>query len=468
MQARFLGQLSLAIAFLTIPQFTNSLTESVLCSSALRAEEMKEFGERGENGIVGEKGTNGRNSDNLTVFADGSPMTLDLSGENGFPGSDGTVGGDGICGDIAEDVEENLQASNGGNGGDAGDGGNGGNGGSLTIYTTDKTYLEQIYVNASGGEGGEPGKGGEGGAGCSCPTSYWTQQSCTGRPGSSRYSCTTREYECRNGFQGRRGRDGRKGRNGRLGVLTLINLDKSLAPDQPQTTITVGQLKDRGFTLSKNVWETNTGATSLLAPGSIIADEYQELVARHEHTVLLVWDAPQPFREFVDERVTLQLEGEDQISINFPGKMWLETTELARDNITEIFVFNALLEKDITRLKGEGISGSGNNLQVTLVDQAQKSEIVQTDFKVRYRVSRSSDEARFRRVFNYRTRYEGEVPASIVEQEGDRFTIRLGELPIPPEFLETGTAIEVQLTANRSFGGNSKEQKITVRKVIER
>ena len=468
MQARFLKQLSLAIAILTIPQFTYSTAESVLCSSALRAEEVQEFGGRGGDGSPGEKGKNGSNSESLTVFADGSPMTLDLSGENGLAGSDGTNGSDAICGNIAEDVQMNLQAANGGNGGDGADGGNGGNGGSLTIYATDKSYLQQIYVIASGGEGGEPGKGGTGGAGCKCPTSYWSQQTCTGKPGSSEYSCTTREYQCRDGFEGRRGRDGRQGRNGRLGVLTLINLDKSLQPDQTQATITVGQLKDRGFTLSKNEWETRTGAASLLAPGSIIADEYQELVARHEHTVLLVWDAPQSVSQFADQRITLKLEGENGVNVTFPDQMWLETSELGRDNITEIFVFNAVLEDDVTRLKSQGISGMGQNLELTLIDQANISNIVTTDFMIKYRVSKSYDQARSRRRFDYRTKYEGEVPVSAVNQESDRFTIKLGELPIPPEFLKTGTDIEVQLTANRSFADNSKQQKITVREVIKR
>ncbi|MDJ0650096.1 MAG: collagen-like protein [Xenococcaceae cyanobacterium MO_188.B19] len=468
MQARFLGKLSLAIAFLAIPQFTPTTANSILCSSALRAEEITDFGNQGAKGVVGARGENGRNSDSLTVFADGSPMTLDLSGENGFPGENGTDGKPAICGEIAEDAQENLQAANGGNGGDGGDGGNGGNGGALTIYTTDKSYLQDIYVVASGGAGGTGGAGGAGGAGCECPTSYWNQQTCTGKPGSSKYSCTTREYQCRDGFEGRSGRDGRNGRNGRLGVLTLINLDKSLAPDQPQATITLAQLKDRGFTLSQNEWETRTGAASLLAPGSIIADQYQELIARHEHTVLLVWDAPQPVTDFAGQRVTLKLQGEDSASVTFPENMWLETSELARDNITEIFVFNAVLENDVTRLKSEGISGIGENLKISLVDRAKRSNVISTDFKVKYRVSKSGDEARFRRVFDYRTKYEGEIPASLIEQNGDRFTINIGKLPMPSEFLQPETAIEIQLTANRAFAGNSKQQKITVRDVIKR
>ena len=356
-----------------------------------------------------------------------------------------------------------------GNGGDGGDGGNGGNGGSLTIYTTNRDYLQQIYVVATGGEGGEPGIGGQGGQGCKCPVSYWNEQTCKGKPGSSKYSCTTRELQCTDGYNGRKGRSGRSGRGGRLGNLTVINLDKSLAPDRPQATLTIGDLKDRGFTLSRNEWETKTGATDLLAPGSIIADKYQELIARHEHTVLLVWDAAQPVGDFSEERITLSLDDENNPSLQFPDDLWLETSEIKREQISEFFVFNAVREKDVTRLKHQGISGTGTNLKLEIVDRAGKSNIIDTDFSIKFRVSKSTDDARFHRVFDYKTKYEGKVPADAVEQNGDRFIINLGQLSIPPEYLQPNTAIEVRLVANRSFADKySKQQKITVREIIKR
>ncbi|VEP17014.1 conserved hypothetical protein [Hyella patelloides LEGE 07179] len=469
MLVRFLGQLSLAVAILAIPQFSIETADSMFCASLARASEVEDFGERGEDGTVGQKGQNGRNSDSLTVFADGSPMTLDLSGENGFIGNSGTNGGGAICDGELKEKSNNLQASNGGHGGDGGDGGNGGHGGSLTVYTTEPSYLQQIYVVASGGEGGEPGQGGQGGQGCQCPVSNWNEQTCKGRPGSSKYSCTTTELQCVDGYDGRTGRAGIAGRNGRLGTLTVINLDKSLTPDRPQATLTMGELQDRGFTLSRNEWETKTGATSLLAPGSIVADEYQELVARHEHTVLLVWDASQPVADFADERITLSLDGENNPNLNFPDDLWLETSELKRDRVSEFFVFNAVREKDVTRLKHQGISGTGENLKLAIEDRAQKSNVLDTDFSIRYRVSNSVDDARFRRVFDYKTKYEGQVPPEAIEKNGDRFILNLGQLPIPPEYLQLGTAVEVQLVANRSFADKySKEQKITVRDIIER
>ena len=469
MRLRFLGKtLSLAFVFLVLPQFVPSISSSLLCSYYLKAAEKPSFGKVGSDSPSGQKGQDGRDSDSLTVFADGSPMTLDLSGENGFPGEDGLLGGTPLCEEQPTDITKNLQAPYGGNGGDGGDGGAGGNGGSLTIYTTNKSDLQQIYAIAVGGEGGAGGAGGMGGEGCQCSVPFWNKQTCTGKPGSSKYRCTTEEFQCTDGISGRTGRNGRAGRNGRLGTLTVINLDKSLAPDQPQTTISLAELKDRGFTLSKNHWETNSGAADLLAPGSIIADQYQELVSRQEHTVLLAWDASQPVSDFAKQRVTLALEGEDDVKINFPEEVWLETNELKRDNITEIFVFNAILEKDAKKLKSQGFSGLGGNLQLELVDKANKSDIVNTSFSLKYRVSNSTEDARFRRVTDYRTKYEGEIPPEAIIREQDRFSINLGQLPIPPEYLEKDTAVELHLTANRSFGDRSTEQKIIVRDVLSR
>ena len=469
MPLRFLGKtFSLAFLFLVLPQFVPTISSSLLCSYDLKAEEIQSFGKIGSDSPSGQKGQDGRDSDSLTVFADGSPMTLDLSGENGFSGENGLQGGEPLCEEQPEDAKKNLQAPSGGNGGDGGDGGTGGNGGSLTIYTTDKSYLQQIYAIAVGGEGGAGGVGGVGGEGCQCSVPYWNKQTCTGKPGSSKYKCTTVEFQCTDGVSGRTGRNGRVGRNGRLGTLTVINLDKSLAPDQPQATISIAELKDRGFTLSKNHWETRNGATNLLAPGSIIADQYQELVTRQEHTVLLAWDAAQPVNDFVNQRVTLALAGEDDVKITFPEELWLETNELKRDKITEIFVFNAILEKDVTRLKSEGFSGVGANLQLGLVDRANQSDIINTSFSLKYRVSNSTDDARFRRIVDYKTKYEGEVPADAIIRNGDQFSLNLGQLPIPPQYLENGTAVELQLTVNRSFGDRSKMQKITVRDILQR
>lgn len=466
MKVHFSAKFSLFLTILALPQFFPSTTSSILCSPSLAAE-VRELGKKVQPGQPGINGQPGNNSDSLTVFADGTPMTLDLSGENGLPGDSGSVGNLAICGDRPADANYNIRQANGGDGGQGGDGGDGGNGGSLTVYTTEKSHLAQIYAIATGGEGGDPGTGGEGGEGCKCDTYYWNQQSCTGKPGRDNYNCTTEEFQCQDGYNGRVGRAGRKGKQGRLGTLTVINLDKSLTPDRPLATIAIAQLKDRGFTLSKNEWETKTGAVSLLAPGSIVADQYQELVNRLESTVLLVWDAPQPFNNFAQEQLTLKLTPEEEVDFSIPKDLWLETTTLKRDNITEFFVFNALKAKEATQLRNQGLLGNGSNLTLKLRDMASKSDLVLTDFSIRYRTSKSA-EAEFRRVFDYKTKYEGKIPPEAIEYQNNQFTINIGQLPIPPEALRRGTAVEIKITADRSFADNSKQQDIIVRDILKR
>jgi hypothetical protein len=471
MQVRFLSKLSLFITILVLPQFitSNHNSQSLLCSTVLAAE-AETLGEPGYSGETGAKGENGRNSDNLTVFADGSSMTLDLTGGNGAAGEQGIKGEAAFCEQQTEEVGKNLRGADGGNGGDGGDGGVGGNAGSLTVYTTNPEHLKQIYVIAAGGEGGEPGSAGEGGEGCECDRPYWNEETCFGEPGTSNYSCTTEEFQCTDGYSGRKGRAGRKGRDGKIGNLTLINLDKSLDPDFPEVTAPIGELQGRGFTLSKNIWQTKNNAKSLFAPGSIIADKYQELVARHEHTVLVVWDAPQPVENFDDKKITLSLKGENDANIFLPEDLWLETKKVKRDNITELFVFNAVRTEDVDNLEIDGLVGQGANLELDIFDEAEKSDLIATDFSIKYRVGEPAEDRGFLGLgsdTDYKTKYEGSIPKEAIAKEGNLFTLQLGKLPIPQEYLQPGQKVEVEVMAKRSLGENSKVKKLSTRTQIE-
>ncbi|WP_019504961.1 hypothetical protein [Pleurocapsa sp. PCC 7319] len=470
MYVRFFSKLSLLISILALPQFITSTSapQSFLCSSVLAAD-TKELGKEGDNGDEGAKGDNGRNGDNLTVFADGSPMTLDLTGGDGMPGEAGAKGEDASCEQQSKEVGKNLRGADGGHGGDGGDGGVGGNGGSLTVYTTNQEHLKQIYVIAAGGEGGVPGKGGEGGVGCQCESPYWNEETCSGKPGSPDYKCSTQEFQCADGYSGKKGRSARKGREGKVGNLTLINLDKSLAPDAPQVTMPIRELKTRGFTLSRNIWKSKDNASSLFAPGSIIADKYKELVARHEHSVLMVWDAPQPVEEYGDQEITLSLQGENKAGVSLPEDTWLETQTIQRDKLTELFVFNAVRTKDVDKLSIEDISGQGANLKLTILDKAEKSNIIATDFQVKYLVNEKSIR---RSIFgsdrgDYTSQYRGSVPSEAIVQDGNLFTLQLGKLPIPQEYLQPGIKIDVEVIAKRSLGDNSMVKKLSKRATIK-
>ncbi len=92
--------------------------------------------------------------------------------------------------------------------------------------------------------------------------------------------------------------------------------------------------------------------------------------------------------------------------------------------------------------------------------------MIATQFQIKYRAARASD--RFSSNADYRTRYEGNIPAELVSRSNNRFTLNLGKLPIESEFLRPGVAVEIELVATRSFAGRSTEQKIEWRGQIRR
>jgi hypothetical protein len=433
----------------------------------LSAAEKTNFGKVGRDGKTGRNGEPGRNSDNLTIFADGSPLTVNLVGQTGNNGEDGEIGQAADCPELPANQNRNLKGADGGNGGNGGDGGVGGDGGALTIYATDISFLRQVTVNASGGAGGQPGRGGVGGEGCQCGQNYWSNQICRGRPGDRDYNCTTQEFRCQNGLIGRNGSAGRVGQNGRKGKLTLIKLDRPLTPDQPSVSVPLQELKDRGAILSRNKWQTQKDAASLFAPSSVIEDEYLVLEERIEKSFLLIWNAPQAFDDFAKRRITLNLDEQNNIQPALSDEIWLQSSTQQKGNVTELIVYNAILAEDVTRLKSEGISGSGGSLELFIQDNASQSSLVATEFKIKYRVSRFGSEFTTPATGNYVTRYEGDVPSELVTFDGNRFTIAVGQLPIPPESLKAGVSIEIELTALRSFANYSKQQRLTIQEVIK-
>jgi len=373
----------------------------------------------------------------------GSPLKLDISGQKGVDGENGSNGSDGNCSGQPGNVTRNLQAAGGGNGGNGGDGGDGGNGGALTLYATNLDFLRQVTVNAAGGAGGFGGQGGQGGKGCRC----WTIQTCSGRPGDANYSCTTREFSCQDGLDGATGNSGRNGREGRLGQLTLIQIDRPLTADQPSATVPLSELKERGYILSKNSWETRTGAVSLFSPGSLIDDQYRILLDRSERSFILIWNAPQEFNRFANQRFTLTLDDQKEMKVTVPSELWIEGTTQKRNNV---------------------ITGNGTDLRLFLEDKASQSNLIGTKFKVRYRVTRwQADDLQTSPRTDFVTRYEGDMPANLVRQDGNQFILDIGQLPLPVESLRSGTGVEIELLATRSFAGYSKEQKIVIRDTIK-
>lgn len=466
MQLRFLSKLSLFLVILTFPYFLPVTPKVIRCTFLNWNAQASDFGRDGRNGSDGQTGRRGRDGQSQTVFANGSPVNLDLSGEDGLDGEDGREGDDADCGRQPRNVDRNLRAADGGKGGNGGNGGEGGNGGSLTVYYNNPADLRQIFVRATGGRGARGGRRAEGGRGCNCRDRNWEIQTCKGTPGSPDYSCKTRKFSCTDGNDGSNGSDGRDGRDGTLGRLTLIQRSETLSADNPKVTVGMAQLQDQVFALSKNIFQTRNGAPSVLAPGSVIADQYLEFVERAESSFQVVWNATRPITDFAGEQVSVSLEDDKQVTVSFPEEVWVDGTTSQQGGTTQFVASNVILKKEATQLKRADFSGSGTDLSFAVIDEAGQSNLISTQFRIKYKASESGD--RFRERFDYRTRYEGDIPADLVTRSNNRFVLNLGKLPIAPQYLKSGLPVEIELVATRSFAGRSAEQKIEWRGEIRR
>jgi hypothetical protein len=252
---------------------------------------------------------------------------------------------------------------------------------------------------------------------------------------------------------------GQDGAPGQLGRLTLINQTDPVLPDNPSTTIRLGQFAQQPVNLSKNRWDLRRGAAALLAPGSIIADEYREFAGRLEQSVQLDWQVDRPLSEVGNESIGLELQDNRQVSVTVPEEVWLVGDTTVAENVTTYTVTELVRRSEATQLEVGNFAGSGATLELSVVDLAGRSDVVSTQFEIEYR---STDDP-FGDRGRYTTRYEGPVPAEAVTQSFNRFTIDLSQLPIESRFRQSGIRVDIELTAIRSLGGRSAEQEIDFR-----
>ncbi|RMG08858.1 MAG: hypothetical protein D6728_13655 [Cyanobacteria bacterium J055] len=308
--------------------------------------------------------------------------------------------------------------------------------------------MQAISVRSPGGRGGLGGRGGRGGEGCRCDRRPWERND--------------RRYHCNDGSYGSDGADGRDGDDGSLGRLWIVNSTEELPPEVPTLTVPLADLRDRTFDLSRHIWETKLGATALLASGSIIDDEYNEFVKRLEGSFQLAWQADRPLTDFTGD-ATIEMQNDGRIEIEFPEDVWVEGRTQQDTDRTLFTVENAIAKREATQLQVAEFSGNGTDLQLALVDLAQKSDLIDTKVQIEYR-STDRDSGRER----YRTRYEGEIPAELLHRNYNRFVMDLGKLPIDSRFLQPGISVEIELTLTRSFGGRSAQQEINWQGEIKR
>ncbi len=412
---RYVARLSvsaLTAGTLTLTSWV-SLAAIDVCGSAALAS--RQFGQDGRDGRDGRSGRDGRDGSSRTVRATGEPMLLDLSGTDGEDGSYGEDGEWVRCRRQPRNERHDLQAADGGDGGDWGWCCRGGNGGTL----------------------------------CNCDDRRWTVDVCKDGV------CERIEYDCDDGRDGTDGRNGRDGNDGSLGQLVVINQTEPLPPDAPSQSPSVTSLVNQPITLSRNLWETRSGAKNLLAAGSTIASSYQFYAGRIERQFALDWQAPQPSQTFTDS-VDLELQSNGQVSIDFPEAYWLLGETVQQDTLTTYRVDGIVPVADVTQLALGRVDGRSRTFEMNVVDLAQRSDVLETRFEVRY--STSGNDGRRRR---YDVEFEGALPDELVQQDHNRFTLSLGRLPIRSQLLSGGTRAQVELTIIRSYGENSIEQVLT-------
>ncbi|BAY16428.1 hypothetical protein NIES21_22560 [Anabaenopsis circularis NIES-21] len=458
------GKLPLLLTFCL---FTSLLpaSVSVLCPAIANNNYLanRDYGRDGSAGTSGRSGRDGRDGQNQTIVIDGSSANLDLSGQNGEDGEDGENGYRPDCGYQPEKGNRDIHAADGGAGGHGGKGGNGGNGGSITAYYTNLADLRKILVRATPGEGGRGGRGGNGASGCNCRRRSWEVETCKGTPGSSDYKCTKKRYRCHDGRDGSNGSDGSDGRTGRLGVLSIVNSKEPLAAETPNIKLSIAELTGKQFPLSKNKWNLRTGATSLLAPGSMVADEYREFAQRLEESFQIVWQEKQPSQSFGNQPVTVTLNDGKQVEVTFAEDLWVDGNSKSENNLTTYTVSHAILKQDVTRLAIGEFAGAGENLNLKIVDLAAKSDVLQTKFRVKFRARDN-----FGGFSDYKIVYSGDVPSEFVTRDYNRFILALGKLKIPEDALSPGTNVDIEVIATRSLGERSAKQTINWQSAIRK
>jgi hypothetical protein len=446
------GAMVLGLSTLPLPSLEG-------CSLLAWAAETRNYGSNGSDGRDGRSGRDGQTGRSQTVTVTGASAALNLAGTNGDDGERGEDGQRPRCSSQPRNVRYDLQAPDGGDGGDGGRGGSGGSGGNLMVYYQDRADLRLLMVNAGGGRGGRGGQAGLGAQGCQCDRRDWQVETCTGTPGQSNYSCRQERYVCRDGRYGSNGSTGRDGATGQDGQLRLVNQLDPLPRDTPSQTLPLRDFTSRPVALSRNLWETRTGANAMLAAGSIVNPTYQEYVGRVEGQVALDWQAQKPANLFSDVALTAEINESGQLTARFSDQLWVDYRSQRNADQMTLTINNVVRASDATRLAWGGTEGAGLNLKAVVLDLAGETAYLNTQFRLILETS-NGDPRRDRRL-RYVTRYDEIIPADLVHVDNNRFTLDVGRLPISQSHFSPGTQARITLTAIRSLGENSATQDIS-------
>jgi hypothetical protein len=443
-----------------------------------------QFGADGVNGRNGFGGASGRDGQSVTIVAQGQTEQLDLSGGDGSPGGFGAFGSDAYSCYQPNRPDYDVYGADGGDGGDGGYGGSGGDGGSVRAYYADVTHLKNIYVDSSPGQGAFGGQGERGGNACRCYYYSWTNQVCREEaytvtvcnpvgcsPGAEGCACRTetryktvcenRYFYCRDGQYGRNGISGRAGSDGTFGSVQLVGRLAPLEQTTPSMSVLLEQILASPFLLTRHEWDSKQGALTLFAPGSKIRDSYQAYAGKSQNTISFAWlDQDRKPSYYASQKVNLSLSGRPATAkIEFGPELLVDKKITAANQATKVQVLKSMRQDELTKIRVEEMTGSMENLTLTLIDDAKVSDVAQTKIYVEAGWELEAGGA-----------YRDWVPANLIRSEKGKIHINLGRIPgIKASKLKKyfGEKCSLEIEIDRSFVGITERVRVEGKSVFD-
>ncbi|OUR94130.1 hypothetical protein A9Q84_17625 [Halobacteriovorax marinus] len=335
-----------------------------------------------------------------TIIADGSELTLDLSGYNGR---------DGHRGEACEAGE---------------DGKNGNNGEDAVIYFTDISDLKNIQLNMSGGLGGRRGQRG------------------------TSYNCDSYPVRSRDGY------------NGILGYLSLVKGEKLLPKQVFTNKISMVSAHQSNLIFSTNSWIENTGAKDLLHRDSVIRNTYRYFDKISYTTLKVKLSDKVQALDLAD----LSLEVKYNSNYNRKTKVFLYKNDkklkvlidydfIETSGEKSIHIKNIIYKSELfdTEFMGSAHSGSSTTLSLRdplFLDTTLKNSFSFTIYAyhpfIDYYIIVGSASSKYLDVV----------------QDGDVMSINIGRAKVFKDIFAKGTKYKVKLNVYKSIGDNGLGHRI--------
>ncbi len=410
------------------------------------AQGRERFGFSGRDGRSGSSGLTGISGPSFEYFATGGQQLINLDGTRGGDALDGEDGQN-AYGCFQKLADFDLLGADGGNAGKGGDGGSGGQAGNPTIYYQDIGQLKNILISAIGGEGGRGARAGRAGRGCQCEQRRWEVARCTekkDKDGKPVKICEKVFHDCRDGDNGFSTSSGRNGISGNNGTLTLIKSAQRLQGDHPSEKINFAALMpSASVSLTENIFDTRSGASTLFAGGSRLNDTYFNFRERAEQNISVIWKAQRELASFAQNMVSTKLqtgftsaviEGDDVFLTQLnqsPGQLVLSVNE-------------AYHREELKQLEVK-LEGTAQDVVLSIKDKSLRQDLLKDTIRLNI--------YRKRFILGFHKVYDGLMPADLMQKSGDTLYLRLGRMNFQ-EAVDTfnkGTTIKVELNMDRLF-----------------